>query len=268
MDDICDTHFHIFGAAGSYPMVSTRSYDPPAVSVADYESLFGPLGVRRMVLIQPSCYGTDNRCMLEALAPLGARGRAVVAVAPDISDAELQRMHAMGARGIRVNAVAGSTLSIGQLQAIAPRLRELGWHVQTFVPGGRLPALADDLLATGLPLVLDHFGSPDPSLGLEQPTMRVLARMLETGRCWVKFAAMFRVSKAGAPYQDLVPYARALIELRPDRMVWGSDWPYIHFADKVPPDFDPLAFARDALRDPAQLKAVLSDNSRELYDFP
>lgn len=267
MDDICDSHFHVFGSADRYPMVSTRGYEPPVLSISDYQLLFASLGVRRMVLIQPSCYGSDNRCMLDGLATLGERGRAVVAVAPDIADAELRRMHAMGARGIRVNAVGGSTLSIGQLRDIAPRLGKLGWHVQTFLPSGRLPDLADDLLATGLPIVLDHFGSPDPALGVEQPTMQTLARMLRTGHCWVKLSAVFRVSKAGAPYQDLVPYARALMQLRADRLVWGSDWPYIHFIDKVPLGFNPLAFFVDALQDRAQLKALLSDNSRELYQF-
>ena len=267
MDDICDSHFHVFGAADRYPMVSTRGYEPPVLSISDYQALFGPLGVRRMVLIQPSCYGSDNRCMLDALATLGERGRAVVAVAPDTSDADLRQMHDRGARGIRVNAVGGSTLSIVQLRDIAPRLRQLGWHVQTFLPKGRLPDLADDLLATGLAVVLDHFGSPDPTLGIEQPTLQTLARMLDTGRCWVKLSAVFRVSKAGAPYQDLVPYARALMQLRPDRLVWGSDWPYVHFIDKVPRGFNPLAFFVDALHDQAQLKALLSGNSRELYQF-
>jgi len=174
MDDICDSHFHVFGAADRYPMVSTRGYEPPVLSISDYQALFGPLGVRRMVLIQPSCYGSDNRCMLDALATLGERGRAVVAVAPDTSDADLRQMHDRGARGIRVNAVGGSTLSIVQLRDIAPRLRQLGWHVQTFLPKGRLPDLADDLLATGLAVVLDHFGSPDPTLGIEQPTLQTL----------------------------------------------------------------------------------------------
>lgn len=267
VDDICDSHFHVFGAPERYPMVATRGYEPPLVSISDYQARFGPLGVRRMVLVQPSCYGSDNRCMLEALATLGERARAVVAVAPDVADAELERMHRLGARGIRINAVGGSTLSLGQLRDIAPRLRRLGWHVQMFLPSARLPELADELLATGLMVVLDHFGSLDPALGIGQPTMQTLARMLATGRCWVKLSAPYRVSKAGAPYQDIVPYARALFALRPDRLVWGSDWPYIHFIDKIPPGFNPLAFFTDALREATQLQALLSDNSRELYQF-
>jgi predicted TIM-barrel fold metal-dependent hydrolase len=267
IEDVCDSHFHVFGAADRYPLVPTAGYQPPVLSIFDYQALFAPLGVRRMVLVQPSCYGSDNRCMLEALATLGARGRAVVAVAPDVSDAELRRMHDLGARGIRVNAVGGSTLSIAQLKSIAPRLRALGWHVQTFLPKGRLPELAGDLLATGLTVVLDHFGSPEPALGMEQPAMKALAKMLEGGRCWVKLSAPFRISGSGAPFADMVPYARALVKLRPDRLVWGSDWPYIHFIDKLPSDYNPLGYFTDALRDPAQLSALLSGNSRELYQF-
>lgn len=266
-EDVCDSHFHVFGTADRYPLVPTAGYKPPVLSISDYQSLFAPMGVRRMVLVQPSCYGADNRCMLEALATLGAQGRAVVAVAPDVSDAELRRMHDLGARGIRVNMVGGSTLSFSQLREIAPRLKALGWHAQTFLPKGRLPEVADDLLATGLAIVLDHFGSPEPALGVDQPAMHALRRVLDSGRCWVKLSAPFRISGGGAPYADMVPYAHALMKMRPDRLVWGSDWPYIHFIDKLPRDYDPLGYFTDALRDSAHLKALLSGNSRTLYGF-
>lgn len=265
--DLCDCHFHVFGPEDRYPLVSPRRYVPPVVSIADHRARFGAAGVERRVLVQPSCYGADNRCMLDALAAEGKRARAVVAVAPDITDGELDRMHRAGARGIRVNAVGGSTLSIGQLREIAPRLRRLGWHVQTFLPIGALPERVDDLLAAGVPLVLDHFGSPDVRLGIGQPAMQALARMLDTGRCWVKLAAAFRLSQFGPPFPDLVPYVRELVRLRPDRLVWGSDWPYIHFIDKLPPDFDPLALLAQAIPDASQWAAVVSRNSRELYAF-
>lgn len=271
MEDICDCHFHVFGTANRYPLVPTAGYVPPLASMQDHQALFGKLGVRRWVLVQPSCYGADNRCMMEALATLGPAGRAVVAVAPNVTDEELQRLHALGARGIRVNMVGGSTLSYSQLRDIAPRLKAMGWHAQTFLPKGRLPEVADDLLATGLTIVFDHFGSPEPALGVEQPAMKALARMLESGRCWVKLSAPFRISAGGAPYADMIPYARALAKLRPDRLVWGTDWPYIHFIDKLPPDYDPLGYFTDALRDsapgPSQLPAMLSGNSRTLYGF-
>src|SRR5262245_31232632 len=229
MEDICDSHFHVFGPADWYPMVPTRNYDPPVVSIAEFERLFASSGVRRMVLIQPSCYGTDNRCMIEALAPLGERARAVAAISPDITEAELEAMHRAGVRGIRLNAVHGSTVSDTRLKEVAVKLNPLGWHLQVHLPSGQLPKAADSLLATGLPVVLDHFGGLDPSLGLEQPTVRVLREMLLTGRCWVKLSAPFRVSRAGSPFKDVAPYAEALLQIRPDRMVWGSDWPYIHF---------------------------------------
>lgn len=267
MNDICDSHFHVFGDPEHFPLVATRGYNPPLLSIADHEARFGKRGISRRVLIQPSCYGADNRCQLDALATLGNNGRAVIAVAPDVPDSELARLHALGARGIRVNAVGGSTLSIAQLRGIAPRLAPLGWHVQTYVPIGTLPKVADELLATGLPIVLDHFGSPDTALGADQPTMLTLARMLATGRCWVKLSAAFRISRTGAPFADLAPYARALMAMRPDRLVWGSDWPYIHFIDKLPADFDPLAFIVETFTDAAEVKALLADNARVLYQF-
>lgn len=267
LDDVCDCHFHVFGPADRYPLVPTSGYVPPVLSIEDHRAKFGPLGVRRWVLVQPSCYGADNRCMMEALATLGDRGRAVVAVAPDVTDAELRRLHDLGARGIRVNAVGGSTLSIAQLKAIAPRLKAMGWHVQTFLPRGRLPGLADDLLATGLTVVLDHFGSPEPAQGQDQPTLKALARLLDTGRCWVKLSAPFRISGGGASYADMAPFAHALLGMRPDRLVWGSDWPYIHFIDKLPPDYDPLAWFTRIVADPARMKALAAGNSRILYGF-
>ena len=267
MDDICDSHFHVFGPPDRFPLVPTSKYVPPVSSVADHARIFKPLGVRRLVFIQPSCYGTDNRCMLEAMRPLGPRARAVVAIAPDIPDAELQVLHDAGARGIRLNAVNGSTVASGQLREVARKLKPLGWHLQVHIPMGQLPELADALLGTELPIVVDHFGTPDPAQGVEQPTYRTLARMLETGRCWVKLSAPFRVSKAAWPYADMIPFAQLLLRLRPDRMVWGSDWPYIHFIDKVPADYDPLQFLQALVTDRALLQAVLCDNARRLYDF-
>jgi predicted TIM-barrel fold metal-dependent hydrolase len=267
MDDICDCHFHVFGTTLDYPLTPKAGYTPPVVSLADHEAIFGSKGVTRRVLIQPSCYGTENRCMMEALATLDGRGRAVVAVAPEVTDAELARLDRLGARGIRVNAVGGATLSLAQAQEMAPRLKTLGWHVQTFLPIGRLPEWADALLAMDIPVVLDHFGSPDVALGLEQPTVKSLAKMLATGRCWVKLSAAFRLSKAGPPYNDLVPYAQALMRLRPDRLIWGSDWPYIHFIEKLPPAFDPLELCLTAFPDEAERRALFVENSRVLYGF-
>lgn len=267
MDNICDCHFHVFAAPEKFPMVPTRGYEPPVLAIADYQRLFSPLGIKRMVLVQPSCYGADNRYMLEELSGLGANGRAVVAVASDVTTDDLAAMHKAGARGIRVNAVGGSTLSLAQLAAIAPKLHALGLHVQTFMPLGQLPTVEQALLATGLPIVLDHFGSVDSRLGLEQPTMQALARMLATGRVWVKLSAAFRITQASAPYQDLIPYAQALMNLRPDRMVWGSDWPYIRFIDQVAPNFNPLEFFMDAIRSADHRQLLFTDNAKILYQF-
>ena len=267
MDNVCDCHFHVFAAPEQFPMVPTRGYEPPILSIHDYQTLFAPLGIKRMVLVQPSCYGADNRYMLDQLAQLGKTGRAVVAVAPDVTTEELTAMHTAGARGIRVNAVGGSTLSITQLTSIAPKLQALEMHVQTFMPLGQLPTVEQALLATGLPIVLDHFGSVDSRLGLEQPAMQALARMLATGRVWVKLSAAFRITQASAPYQDLVPYAQALMNLRPDRMVWGSDWPYIRFIDQIAPDFNPLHFFMDAIQSADQRQLLFTDNAKILYQF-
>ena len=267
--EVCDTHFHVFGAPGQYPMVATRSYDPPAASLSDYRRIFDPLGVRRMVLIQPSCYGTDNRCMLEARATLNGAGRAIVAISPETTDKELNAMHRAGARGIRHNLApaAGSTVPKERLLEVAARLRQLNWVLQTFVPPGRLPEVADDLLATGLDVVIDHFGTLDPALGLDQPTLITLGRLLESGRCWVKLSAPFRISKYKPPYLEMSPYVKALMEMRGDRMVWGSDWPYIHHIDKVGQAYDPLQLLKHSITDQAQLKAVLADNPKKLFDF-
>ena len=267
MHNICDCHFHVFAKPEQFPMVATRGYEPPILSIKDYQTLFTPLGIKRMVLVQPSCYGADNRYMLNELATLGVNGRAVVAVAPDVTTQELAAMHNAGARGIRVNAVGGSTLSLAQLADIAPKLHALGLHVQTFMPLGQLPTVEQALLKTGLPIVLDHFGSVDSRLGLEQATMQTLGRMLATGRVWVKLSAAFRITQSQAPYPDLVPYAQALMALRPDRMVWGSDWPYIRFIDKVAVAFNPLHFFMDAIQDSDHRQLLFSENAKILYQF-
>ena len=269
MIEVCDTHFHVYSEADRYPLIANRGYDPPVVSLNDYQKLFSPFGVRYMVLIQPSCYGTDNRCMLEDMAATRAETRAIAAIAPDIADSELNALHSAGVRGIRLNvmSVAGSTIPQDRLRDVATKLSRLSWALQTFVPIGRLPDIADTLLETGLNILIDHFGSVDPALGINPPTMKTLLRMLETGRCWVKLSAPFRISKAGPPYDDMVPYVKELVRARPDRMIWGSDWPYIHFIDKVGPAYNPLELLQRSITDEAQLRAVLAGNAKALFGF-
>ena len=267
INNIYDCHFHVFASPEKFSMVQTRGYEPPVLSIKDYRTHSAPLGIKRMVLVQPSCYGSDNRYMLEELAKLGPNGCAVVAVSPNVTSQELAQMRMAGAREIRVNAVGGSTLSLAQLANIAPQLSLNGLHVQTFISIGQLPTVESALLSTGLTIVLDHFGSVDSRLGLDQPTMQSLSRMLKTERVWVKLSAAFRISQSAAPYDDLVPFAQALMNLCPDRLVWGSDWPYVHFIDRLTPDFNPLHFFINAIEDQNQRKLLFSDNSKKLYEF-
>jgi predicted TIM-barrel fold metal-dependent hydrolase len=277
----CDCHVHIVGPAAKYPMDPNRSYTAGEASTAELRALRKRLGIARNVLVQISFYGTDNRCMLDALAELGDSARGIAVVAPDISDAGLLRLGQAGVRGIRLNLETSQTrdpaLASAQLEAFAKRLAPLGWHIQIYAALPVLAQLTGQIAGLPVPVVIDHFGSPVAAKGIEQPGFPALLDLVRSRKVFVKLSGCYRISQA-PDYADVAPFARALIEAGPDRLVWASDWPHsgrsksgsrTEIAPYQPIDDEKvLGLLKQWCPDPAIRKLILSETPAQLYKFP
>ena len=264
----CDTHIHVFGEAERFPLDPRRNYTPVAATLDHYRAVMAACNIARAVLVQPSVYGTDNRCLLEGLREGGAAFRGVAVVGPGTADAELEAMHALGVRGLRLNVVNPAVLGIGDALALAARTERLGWHLQVHVD--LRDASGFDLLESiaarcPVPLVVDHMGRADPGL----PAPPVLLSLLAAGRTWVKLSAAYRLSRRGAPgYEDVLPLARSLAAANPERLLWASDWPHSELFDKVPQDGELADLVSDWLPDAALRHRVCVENPARLYGYP
>jgi predicted TIM-barrel fold metal-dependent hydrolase len=278
----CDCHVHVFGPYNRFPLAANRLYTPPPALVEDLRALQATLQLDRVVIVQASPQGTDNACVLDAIARLGRRARGVAVVADDVSDAELAAMHQGGIRGIRLNLEtqgAHNPQAAGrQLKAAAARVAPHGWHVQMYASATLLASIADIIAALPCPLVADHFGRVRPGAGLSDPEFQALAALVRTGRLYVKLSAPHRISDAPG-YADIQPIAAALAGANPDRMLWGSDWPHPNVPPREQLDlakFDPYRKEDDGanlnrlaswIGDAAVLRKILVDNPARLYGF-
>ena len=279
----CDCHMHVYGPLAAYPAAPQRSYTPREASLADYLDMAGTLGLERVVFVQGSAYGSDNRCLKDTLRALGASGRGVAVIDRETPDSELAALHAAGVRGARVNAETFGLRSAadvaGLITQTAERLRPFGWHLQLFAA---LPTIADlypVLNRLPVPLVIDHMGMAQAARGTDQPGFDRLLALLSDG-AWVKVSGAYRVSSAEPGFADAAVIARALIAANPERIVWGSDWPHTgkhaNARRETAPliDYRPLDDGRllDLLAgwvdgDAALLQRILTDNPAALYGF-
>ncbi len=266
----CDTHAHVFGPQSRYAYSPKRGYTPPDAPYEQWRRLHGILGVTRGVLTQPSVYGTDNAAMLDAVARDPANLRAVAAVDSGITDQGLQDLHGRGVRGIRVNLVDKGGMpfdSFADVERFADRVRPLGWHIEYLV---HVHDFADLETLARIPVdaVVGHFGYTPTAAGPEHPGYRAFLRVFEKGRMWVKMTAPYRITgRPLMPYDDVEPFARALLATRPDRLLWGSDWPHPHCPRAMPNDGEMYSLVTGWLPDEATRRQVLVDNPARLYGF-
>ena len=265
----CDSHAHIFGPAEKYPWSPARGYTPPDALPATYEHLHKTLGVSRGVITQPSVYGIDNSATLDYVAAHPDRLRAVVSVDSSITDRELEAMHARGARGIRVNLAdpGGNPFkSFTELRRVAARLKPLGWHIEFL-----LHVHDADMAELGtLPVSISigHFGYMPTSLGIDHPRYRGFLDRVADGNCWVKLTGPYRITSGRhLPYEDTVPLAHALVARRPDRILWGTDWPHPMCPIPMPNDGTLTDMLLDWVPDEKTRTRILVDNPAELYGF-
>lgn len=262
-DGAWDTHFHIIDR--QYGYTPGRSYTPPAAPRDDLLALHKALGIQHGVFVQVSAHGTDNRAMLNALSVTpGYRGVAVVD--SNISDAELDDMHAVGVRGVRVNVLFGGGVGFDHMQRLGERITRLGWHMQLLVDVSAPDMPWDVVEKLPCERVIDHMGHANCGLGLDNPGFQRLLRLAGEGGCWVKISGAERISRQTVPpFDDVVPVAQALIAAAPDRCVWGSDWPHVKLSVPMPNDGELLDLLVDWAPDEAQRRKILVDNPQKLY---
>jgi predicted TIM-barrel fold metal-dependent hydrolase len=280
----CDAHVHAFGPTSLYPGAPGRQYQPSDLPLDAYLALARRLGLSRRVFVQPSAYGSDNRCQLDALARCGGSARAVVVLGDDVPDRLLPAMHAQGVRGVRANLmnprVADPAAARRLLEPLAARIAGLGWHLQIYADLDVIAPIAPVLATLPVPVVLDHAAGVRSPLPVDDPRFAAVLGLLASGGGWVKLSgADIVASFAGDFAPDAAPYLRALIAAGPARLVWGSDWPHlVHFhgasGDAAPPaghrDVDESALLdllRDCVPDEATWRRILVDNPAQLYGF-
>jgi D-galactarolactone isomerase len=264
-----DTHMHFYDTAERYPVAPTAAFLPPPARVPDYRAVQARLGLERVVVVQPSAYGTDNRCTMDGVAALGDAARAVVVVGPEVSDPELERLTAAGARGIRFHMLKGGVLPWEVLEEMAARVHPFGWHVQLQLNGRELPERAPMLSRLPGDLVIDHVGRFMPPVPLDHEAFNCLLDLLESGRTWVKLSAPYESSRAGPPaFEDTTALAQALVRAAPERMLWASNWPHPgHDDPQVRDDARLLDLLLEWAPDPATRRRILLDNPAALYGF-
>ena len=279
----CDCHTHIHGDIAQFPFFAGRVYTPGPASPEEMAALHQALHVERVVIVTPSVYGTDNSSSLFGIKARGATARGVAVIDDKTTEAQLDTMQADGFRGIRINlatdGVNDPSVGRSRFAAAAERMKARGWHVQLYTTLPMISAIKDLVLAAPVPAVFDHFGGVEASLGLEQPGFSDLIALVKSGKAYVKISGAYRSSKLAPDYQDMAPYARALIAANPDRIVWGTDWPHPDSAQvegRKATDVAPFHDTDDGrllnqlpvwAPDAALRKKILADNPARLYAF-
>lgn len=262
-----DTHAHVLGLPPRYPLEAGRSYTAPEATPASYLAMLQATGMTHGVLVQPSVHGTDNRLAEETISANREKLRGVAVISPGITDRALIRLDEAGFRGCRLNIMFGGGIGLEAIDTLAKKIKSFGWHMQFLMDVRKIGEVAKQLSALPVPWVIDHMGYVPASEGVKNPGFQTLLSMLKDGNGWVKLSGAFRVSSEGAPYRDTIPFARALVEARPDRMVWGSDWPHVAIKPPMPKIGALLDLFAEWVPDEAQRKQIFVDNPHKLYGF-
>jgi predicted TIM-barrel fold metal-dependent hydrolase len=264
----CDCHIHVFGPRERFPLAADLAYTPAEASVEAYRVVCRRLGIERTVVIQPSAYGVDNRCTLEAIAQLVPNARGIAVVDPAVSDQELENLHTAGIRGLRFSLAVKNALHPEYIETMAQRIRPFGWHIQFRSTHRDLPDLECRLAQLPVDVCLDHLGSIPPEEPLTHPAWQSIFRLLDRGRCWVKLSALYQLSRMPGPgYADFAFQVSALVKAASHRLVWGTNWPHPS-VQTIPDEADLLDSLGEWIPEESIRRAILVDNPAVLYGFP
>ena len=264
----CDTHTHVFGPLDRYPAVAHPHYTLPDGKLQHYLRLMRLLGLSRFVIVQPSFYGTDNSCLLNALAAAAPYASGVVMVSPDVNDLELQRFHSLGVRAIRIDLfkVANEPLPVikSLIAETAKKAAALHWHLQFYAPGSLVKELIDFFAELDIDFVIDHMGYMLEEEGLTDKDFARLLELSRCGRCWLKLSGPYRIAKSRG-YAAVSHLAKSIVEAAPERTIWGSDWPHIPNSDRDTGEL--LNLLLDWAPDDDARKRILVGNPAALFGF-
>lgn len=268
----CDCHAHVFGPGDHYPFIQHGLYTPADALPGDYRHMLDALGLERGVLVQPSIYGTDNQAMLDAMAQDPARLRGIAAVPYDVGTAEIERLHALGVRGVRCNIVdlkfGKGILPLEQLKPLAARIKPYGWHVEFLMHVNEFPDLDRQLAGFPVDVVFGHLGYVPTSQGTATAGFEGMRRLLRDGKAWVKLTAPYRLTMSAVPYPDVDATAQILVQDALGRLLWGGDWPHTFIKTAMPNDGDLLDQVLRWAPDAKLRQQILVTNPATLYDFP
>lgn len=265
----CDSQFHVLGPRGKYPVRPGAVYEMPTATIETALAMHRTLGISRGVIVQPTTYGADHSVTLDGLALAGPnyRGCANAAVFETASDSDLDTLHRAGVRGARfTRAGLGISFDAAAFARIMARIRELGWYVKVQPEVEGIAGTIDQFERLDVPVLIDHMGRADPSRGADDPSRGRLLELLRRGNVWAMLSLTEKLSRAGAPWDDVIPLVRALVETAPDRIVWGSDWPHPVSVRQPPNEGDLVDFLFRAT-DAAERQAILVDNPARFFGF-
>ena len=287
----CDCHSHIFGDPQKYPFAMPRSYTPPIASVDEMRALHKALHTQRVVVVQTSVYGTDGRCTIDAVKQQAPNARAVIAIAENTTNEQLDELHRAGVSGIRVDMDSAAGIVVNdfngskrlpfdpevsrqRVRAAIERIKGRPFHLEISTHLPVIEAIKDVVRTSPVPISLNHFGGAQAAQGVNQPGFDTLLALVHGGT-YVKVSGPYRISKQAPDYPDVTPLAKALIAANPERVIWGSDWPHPAASDRPVTEITPFWQIDDGRdfnqfatwTDAGQRKLILVDNPARLYGF-
>ena len=267
--DAVDAHCHVFGPADVFPYAPERKYTPCDAPKERLFALRDFLGFSRNVIVQATCHGADNRALVDALKASSGLARGVATVKASVGDAELAALDEAGVRGVRFNFVKRLVDATPRetFVSIAERVSRLGWHIVVYFEAHELADLTPFLESLPTTIVVDHMGRPDVTKSLDHPDFRrYVDLMARNPNIWSKVSGAERLSASGPPtYDDFVPFAREIVRLYPDRVLWGTDWPHPNMTTHMPDDGDLANLIPRIAPTPDLQRALLVDNPMRLY---
>ena len=264
----CDTHIHLFGPAAKYPFASDSPYTSRDALPETFIDLQNKLGLSTAVIVSPGGYGRNSAMLADALTKYPDRFRGIALMPEDAPASEFARLGKLGVKGMRMMSSKRGQHVPNYSVEVAKRGADHGWHVQFYPHGTDIVDYADKLLALPNDIVLDHFASIPADGGTDQPAVKAVLKMLDTGRTWLKLSGPMRCTKENVPYPSVTPLAHLFVKHAPERMVWGSDWPHVNLDGReMPNDGDLLDLLLDWVPDEATRKRILVDNANKLYGF-
>jgi 2-pyrone-4,6-dicarboxylate lactonase len=265
----CDAHCHVFGPSDVFPYHPSRSYTPPDASRNTLKKLHDFLGIDRAVIVQASCHGPDNSAMLDAISRSKGKYRGVCHIDEHTSEQELLYLHEGGVRGVRFNFVKhlGGAPDINFLRRTVDIIRDFDWHLVLHFDAADLLEYKDLLKELKIRIVIDHMGRPMAADGIKQAPFQILLDFMKDDNYWIKVCGLERISATGKPFHDGVPFAKKLLEVAPDRAIWGTDFPHPNIAGDMPNDGDLVDLLALFAPDENLRHKILVDNPARLYGF-